>query len=64
MTAAPETPRIPEVAAETALPVRAPAWWRKRPRVMGVDTGLNTMLAYAAVLIRSCQARRVSVGVR
>ena len=30
----------------------------------GVDTVANTLLAYAAVSMRSCQARRVSDGVR
>lgn len=31
--------------------------------VTGVDAVLNTSLAYAAVAMRFCQARRVSVGI-
>jgi hypothetical protein len=31
---------------------------------VGVDTVVNTLLTYTAVAMRSCHARRVSVGVR
>jgi hypothetical protein len=34
-----------------------------RLRTRGVDTVLNTPSTYTAIVMRSCQARRVSVGV-